>query len=246
MDPLSDGGSGMFRTVRHWWGSGRGKVTARLFVFELFVVIVGVLIAQGLANWVQHRADIQRMERSDRFAGTEMALSYGQALVWLRASPCLRDRLAQIMRLASTGAVPSQLLDRPRVDRADMTAPPAEDFLLLRDVKGDRRADLIASFVTRVATFNNHIPPITGGWGRIELVDERLGNVSQGDRETARQAAADIRAHLRAIEVLGRDIVAQAQQAGLKPAYPSPEFGPARSCEAIWRSGRINPPLTMR
>jgi hypothetical protein len=35
--------------VRHWWGSGRGKVTARLLLFELFVVIAGVLIAQGLA-----------------------------------------------------------------------------------------------------------------------------------------------------------------------------------------------------
>jgi hypothetical protein len=39
----------VFQTVRHWWGSGRGKVTARLFLFELFVVIAGVLIAQGLA-----------------------------------------------------------------------------------------------------------------------------------------------------------------------------------------------------
>ena len=27
----------MFRAVRHWWESGRGKVTARLLLFELFV-----------------------------------------------------------------------------------------------------------------------------------------------------------------------------------------------------------------
>ena len=37
----------MFQTVRHWWGSGRGKVTGRLFLFELLVVVIGVLIAQG-------------------------------------------------------------------------------------------------------------------------------------------------------------------------------------------------------
>lgn len=236
----------MFRAVRHWWGSGRGKVTARLFVFELLVVIVGVFIAQALANWVQHRGEIERMERSDRFAGREMALSYGAALVWQRASPCLRDRLAQIMRLASKGAVPAQLAARPRVERIEMTPVPSEDFLLLRDVKGDRRADLINSFVSNVGAFNNHIPPITGQWGRIELVDERLGSVSAGDRETARQAAADIRAHLRAIEVLGQYIIDDSRNAGLRPAYPKSGYGPARSCEAIWRSGRISPPLAMR
>jgi hypothetical protein len=236
----------MFRAVRNWWESGRGKVTARLFVFELFVVIVGVFIAQALANWVHHRGEIQRMERSDRFAGRAMALSYGSALVWQRAFPCLSDRLAQIMRLASEGAVPSRFVSRPRVERAVMAPLPSEDFLLLREVKGDRRAALIDSFVANVAAFNNHIPPITGGWGRIELVDERFGSVSQGDREAARQAAADIRAHLRATEVLGRDIIADARQAGIKPAYLRPGYGPARSCEAIWRSGRINPPLTMR
>lgn len=67
----------MFRAVRHWWESGRGKVTARLLVFELFVVIVLVFIAQAFANWVQHRGELERMERSDRFASREMALSYG-------------------------------------------------------------------------------------------------------------------------------------------------------------------------
>jgi hypothetical protein len=236
----------MFRAVRHWWQSGRGKVTARLIIFELFVVIVGVFIAQALANWVQHRGEMERMERSDRFASSEMALSYGSALVWQKASTCLRDRLAQIMLLASKGAVPSQLVARPRVDRAVMVPLPADDFLLLRDVKGDQRANLIDAFVTKVAAFNNHIPPITGGWGRIELVDERFGSVSQGDRETARQAAADVRAHLRAITVLGGDIIADARRAGIKPAYAEPSYGPAQSCEAIWRSGRINPPTSMR
>ena len=42
----------MFQTVRHWWGSGRGKITARLFLFELLVVVIGVLIAQMLAGYV--------------------------------------------------------------------------------------------------------------------------------------------------------------------------------------------------
>ena len=52
----------MFQTVRHWWGSGHGKVTARLFLFELFVVIAGVLIAQGLAGYAQRQASLGQME----------------------------------------------------------------------------------------------------------------------------------------------------------------------------------------
>ena len=48
----------MFQTVRHWWGNGRGKVTARLFAFELLVVVAGVLIAQALADIVQGRDDL--------------------------------------------------------------------------------------------------------------------------------------------------------------------------------------------
>ena len=47
----------MFHAVRQWWGSGRGKITARLFAFEFLVVVAGVLTAQALANWVADRAD---------------------------------------------------------------------------------------------------------------------------------------------------------------------------------------------
>ena len=47
----------MFRTVRHWWSEGSGQHTARLFVFEFVVVVAGVLVAQGLANWVQQQAE---------------------------------------------------------------------------------------------------------------------------------------------------------------------------------------------
>ena len=54
----------MFQAVRHWWGGGRGKITARLFLFELFVVVAGVLIAQALAAYVQQRSDLARRKRS--------------------------------------------------------------------------------------------------------------------------------------------------------------------------------------
>ena len=56
----------MFQTVRHWWGSGRGKVTARLFLFEFLVVVAGVLTAQALANWVADRAEQRAVSEEDK------------------------------------------------------------------------------------------------------------------------------------------------------------------------------------
>ena len=48
----------MFQAIRHWWDSGRGKITTRLFLFEFVVVVAGVLTAQALAEWVHDRAEI--------------------------------------------------------------------------------------------------------------------------------------------------------------------------------------------
>ena len=82
----------MFRTVRHWWNDGRGKITVRLFVFEFVVVVVGVLVAQALANWVQGRAAIREMEQAKARSAHEIAQSLEVALIWQAAVPCLRER----------------------------------------------------------------------------------------------------------------------------------------------------------
>jgi hypothetical protein len=65
----------MFHTVRHWWGSGNGKVTARLFLFELFVVIAGVLIAQGLASYAQRQSSLGQMKSERARVRNELTAS---------------------------------------------------------------------------------------------------------------------------------------------------------------------------
>jgi len=91
----------MFQTVRHWWGSGRGKVTARLFVFEFVVVVAGVLTAQALANWVATRAQDRVIQEENDRVRYEIGRASQNARIWAVAAPCLEQRVDAIIRTAS-------------------------------------------------------------------------------------------------------------------------------------------------
>ena len=236
----------MFHAIRSWWTDGRGRLTARLFLFELLVVILGVLIAQALANEVQRHSQIAQMERSERLAQGEMTSNFGAALIWERAGPCLNDRLAEIMRRASTGPVPHALTVRPRIVQLAQTPLSTTDQLMIRDVKGSQRADFLESFTENVEDLSRDARELTEGWGRLELVDQEFGTVSPQDRVAARAAAADIRAHLRRIAIIGSDIVRESTRAGIRPDFGPAGNGPPETCDAIWTSGQINPHQTAR
>ena len=72
------------------------------------------------------------------------------------------------------------------------------------------------------------------------------GEVSIGDRLAAREAAANILAHLRGMRINSNNILESGSKLGLKPrSLSESEYGPAKSCSAIWESGRSDPPLTV-
>jgi hypothetical protein len=77
----------MFSTVRHWWQRGDGRATARLFLFELFVVVAGVLIAQALAGYVQTQSDLARMESERARIRYELASTHSGFRSWGAAVP---------------------------------------------------------------------------------------------------------------------------------------------------------------
>jgi len=233
----------MFQTVRHWWGSGRGRITARLFLFELFVVIAGVLIAQGLANWVaRENSDEEMAEARARFVH-EQSANLAVALSWRAAIPCLDQRMQEVMRAASTGTLDVALADRPEF--ADFVVsdidPRAE--LGMRSRYGNATADQFKAMQRSVSFAASNIGTAIHSWGRLSLADSRLGSVSEPDRTVVRTAAADIRAELRGLSFAVGDFIALAGRAGL--GLPSGRhYGPAKRCDQIWRSGRIDPPLT--
>ena len=76
------------------------------------------------------------------------------------------------------------------------------------------------------------------------VIDPQYGSVTSTDRTEARLAAADIKAELRAMEVLSRDSNAVLAKMKITPRnHNEPAYGPPRTCAAIWNSGRLDPPL---
>ena len=234
----------MFRTVRHWWGSGRGKLTARLFLFELLVVVVGVLIAQALAENVQQRTDLAQMEAERSRVRFELEATNSGFQSWRVAVPCLDQRMTQIMQ----GARPTvDLIRRPRFPTLGYAAPSTEVLDLIGRRYGRAEKSQLNWIAENAANATPVIASIISKWGRLTLVDPSLGTVTESDRREARFAAADIKAQLRAMEVLSTDGAQVLTSMGIGARNRNePGHGPAKSCAAIWASGRLDPPLAMR
>ena len=140
----------MFQTVRHWWESGTGKVTARLFAFEFIVVVTGVLVAQALASWAQNRAALIAMEEARYRAEIEISDNMNAAKIYLVAIPCFEDRMREVMRKSSKGPIDSQLAVRPSLKSSGLSQIADQSALLLRKEMID---DLALQRVAKLRAF---------------------------------------------------------------------------------------------
>ena len=86
----------MFRIVRHWWQEGDAKTTARLFTFELFVVVAGVLIALGAEELVSRWHWQGEVRDSDRRISAELGYNLANAYERLAINECLEPRLTEL------------------------------------------------------------------------------------------------------------------------------------------------------
>lgn len=228
----------MFHAMRAWWMDGRGKLTARLFVFEFIVVMAGVLAAQALQNWVSQRGALARMEESRERTLRESSDNLAYALAWRAGVPCVDSRLREIMRRASDSTVPSALIQRPRFPSFIQTPVDDQSELLLRQRHGDRSADMLNVLRSDFGAANDRTTAIVEAWGRLSLVDTALGAVSPADRTAVRTAAADIRASLRSLDNVLAHAGVVAGQARISPRSEDP-FRSAANCAEIWRSGVV-------
>ena len=232
----------MFHAVRQWWGSGRGKVTARLFLFEFIVVMVGVLAAQALQNWAAHRGAMDQMEETRARTKRELADNLAYALTWKAAIPCLDRRMQDVMRALSTGPLDPEIIERPSLATFISSAVDDQSELLWRERYGNRSADLVKAMQLNIAHAGNDIGTIVHSWGRLSLADPRLGPVSALDRGEARTAAADIRAELRGLNFAVDEFVGRARASNIAAHSPD-RIRPARNCEEIWSRGMIAIPF---
>ena len=232
----------MFQTVRHWWGNGRGKVTARLFAFELLVVVAGVLIAQALANIVQDRAELAKMQSERSRVRYELTSVHNAFRSWEAALPCLNQRMTEVMR-----GLPPEAGDsfrRPRFPTPNVAMPSAEIMDLIGRRYGPEEKNRLNWIGENTKNSVPIIASIISDWGRLGLIDPQNGSVTEADRIHARFAAADIKAKLRGLEVLSNDTIRVLSKMKIASRnLTEPNYGPAKSCAAIWRSGRLDPPL---
>jgi hypothetical protein len=232
----------MFRTVRHWWSDGSGQHTARLFAFEFLVVVAGVLVAQGLSNYAQHRADFAQMEEERARVRYEMETAYSLNESWNRAIPCLNKRLTDVMM---GSALTSAELRRPSMPTPNYSPPDREALNLMERTYGVAEKNLMKAATDNIQSLSMRDEFIVSSWGRLMLLDPANGPISPEDRLQARLAAADIKGHLRSMEVITSAGLEIYRGLGLRARNnDSPDTGPANSCAAIWKSRRIDPPLT--
>lgn len=234
----------MFQTVRHWWGHGRGKVTLRLFLFEFVVVVAGVLVAQGLATYVQDRSELARMETERSRIRVEMADAYSVFQTWRAAVPCLDQRMTEVMNgkeFSPNG------LRRPSFVRADVAAPSNDTIELIARRHGMQEKISLNWILSTIESINSSSATIREKWALLSLIDPVNGPPTASDRAEARVAAAVIKAALERIDGLAEAMEPLFQKLGVRAQeLYTPERGPAKSCAAIWKSGQLNPPLTMR
>lgn len=188
----------MFRTVRHWWSDGSGQHTARLFLFEFVVVVAGVLVAQGLANWVQDRAE-QRQGHVlfdkviDRGRRIEAVANY-----WHLHGPCLRDHVDRIARSVSGGPTMTMAeVGRPGLPTLATGDFSEDDWRKIHDVAGNPRFMALQDMLAMTDPIERYSIDISDQWATFKLLDTSIGPASSDDRARVRLATAIIDNRLR-------------------------------------------------
>lgn len=233
----------MFHAIRQWWGNGRGKITARLFLFEFLVVVAGVLTAQALANWVAERAEQRSVNEEDKRVRYEIGRARQVARVWSAAVPCLVERVERIAREASsTGPINSNELRPPRFIGYTVEPLSSDMNREFHDWFGNERVDNYTVVASASLTIVNTYREVRSGWNRFALLDPELGQPSAADRATVRDVAVQLRSQLELIRMGAEMIETTAAGLNIQPLVSEADFGavvPVTNCREVWRNGQI-------
>lgn len=234
----------MFAAMRNGLGTATRDLRARgmlaLFVFEFFVVVLGVLAAQGLQQWTRQREQQGHVEQElERLSqGYVDAQHLGTA--WRAAIPCLRARIEHLMRAAATGKpVQSQLIQRPRFIISGYPGTAVETQAGIAAMLGAPKSGALLDVQRRAVTMDENMQAMATRWEKFRLLDPTYGPVSATDRSIAREAGADILMHMRSLEIAIVNIEEQASDLAFPDKIPpgARELLPVTSCAQLWADG---------
>lgn len=236
----------MFRIVRNWWHSGRGKVTLRLFLFELLVVTLGVMLAQGISNWVGARQQQDQVVKEANRLRFEAARARHVSKVWRAAIPCLRDRVNLLVRAAR----PDSSI---RLEKRDLQMPNGGTYSVepifddveraFRDRYGDELTDTYAILVATTLNTKDAATEMISQWATFGYLDPELGAPDNFDRAAMRAAGVRLRWLLDRMEARQERIDQIGRQLGVTPVGSGKALlipdNPVTNCAEIWRNGHI-------
>lgn len=233
----------MFHAVRQWWDEGRGKATSRLFLFEFLVVVAGVLTAQALAGWVGNRAEDRAVREENDRIRYEIGRARQNARVWMAATPCLEDRVNQVIRKASSeGRLSPEELSTPQFIGYIVGGLSPDVDRAFRSRYSPSTVDTYAGISSSTVMLVDIYRAVRLDWDRFALLDPTLGPSSGADRATVRDVGVQIRSKLRRLTTQAEAIEQGAARLGIEPRISDAEFGaasPISSCAEMWRTGRI-------
>jgi hypothetical protein len=188
----------MFKAVRDRSARGgalfrghRLQRTARLFLFEFVVVLLGVLAAQMLQDFVAERRS--RDDAAFAYDQLQQNIANMKAIAnfWDRSAPCLIDHVQTIAEAASVGRpLPTNAIGRPALPTPEFTewteaTRAAVERRFGPEVVADH--DSVGQQAQIILGFNREI---ASDWSAFPLLDERLGVASAEDRANVRLVAA--------------------------------------------------------
>lgn len=231
----------MFEAIRSRlvcaWRDLRERGLVTLFFFELIVITLGVLLAQGLADWAGEREADRAMEEVRSHAYLQIGEAAQDTLHWDELRPCFESRISELMRAAASGeSVESQTLRRPGI--GVMQDLQIDDLTLQRIANrhGREEAESLRSAALQIGRFGRRQFEIAEAWKAFARIDPSHGPVSPGDRDAARDAAATILSHLRGLEISGNLLRLHARALNVEfRVDPSGRY--ARNCEEMWSKG---------
>jgi hypothetical protein len=188
----------MFKAVRDTarrggaaFHSRRIQRTARLFLFEFVVVLLGVLAAQMLQEFVAERRSRGDAEFAYGQLQQNIANMKAIASFWNRSAPCLINHVEMIASAASAG----RMLAPKAIGRPALPTPEFTDWTEATRAAVERRFgsqivadhDSVGQQAQIIVGFNREI---ASDWSAFPLLDDRLGAASVEDRANVRLAAA--------------------------------------------------------
>lgn len=162
-----------------------------LFVFEFFVVLLGVLAAQGLQSWFQSRQEQRTAVAAKATLDRNFRSIILSAEMRRRGLICFGDRLNQLARTIREGDSLERSLEPPQealvIDLGWNGDVPA----LISEHYGSELAEKYVNIALWVDAFRRAQAREQESWSDLSRLSGRLGAVTEADRSTAKGALVD-------------------------------------------------------